>query len=107
MGCIDVHDMPEDGFAADLYERFGAERGFFGQPRSEPPGENHCLHDRWTSPSMGARLLLPLEGERVPSPHASSPDRRATSRFFWLGAAGWIMYRKSDRAVISRSIQIV
>ncbi len=44
VGRIELHDVPEDRFAADLDHRLGAHRGLLAQPRAVSPGQDHRLH---------------------------------------------------------------
>jgi len=41
---ITLHDVQENGLSADLYYRFGFEKGFFGYAGSETTGENNGFH---------------------------------------------------------------
>jgi len=44
VGGVELHDMPEDGLAADLDHGLGSEIGFFGEPGAEAAGEDDCFH---------------------------------------------------------------
>jgi hypothetical protein len=41
---IDLHDMPENGLAADLDHGFGPKVGFFADAGSETTGKYDCFH---------------------------------------------------------------
>src|SRR5690606_36472736 len=41
---VELEDVPEHGFAADLDHGLGAHRGFFGQARAQAAGEDDGLH---------------------------------------------------------------
>ena len=41
---IDLHDVPQDGLAANFHHRLGFEVGFFGNPGAESTGKNDCFH---------------------------------------------------------------
>ena len=41
---VDLHDVPQDGAAADLHHRLGPKGRFFTEPGAKTAGENNCLH---------------------------------------------------------------
>jgi hypothetical protein len=41
---VELHDVPEDGLAADLDHRLRLQIALFGYPSAQPPGENDDLH---------------------------------------------------------------
>ena len=44
VGGVELHDMPEDGLAADLDHGLGLEVGFFGETGAEATGEDDRFH---------------------------------------------------------------
>ncbi len=67
---IDLHDVPEDGAAADLHHRLGSNGGLFTEPGTQAPGKNNELHTHLRSgiglPCLHhAQELLPPRSERV------------------------------------------
>ena len=44
VGGVDLHDVPQDGAAADLDHRLGPDGGFFAEARPKSAGEYDCFH---------------------------------------------------------------
>src|SRR3546814_107593 len=42
---VDLHDVPDDGTAADLHHGLGPHDGLLGQPAAVAAGEDHHLHE--------------------------------------------------------------
>ena len=54
VGRVDLHDVPEDGPAADLDHRLGLKVSFFRQARAQTARENDSLHESLVSMMAGS-----------------------------------------------------
>src|SRR6185436_3334141 len=73
VGGIDLHDVPEDGLAADLDHRLGPDAGLLADARAEASGQNDRFH-------RSSRLQWALSRIAGPLPRACGTRIRFATR---------------------------
>src|SRR5690606_34528422 len=103
-GLEDLHDVPQDGPAADLDHRLRLDRRLLGQPRAEPACQYHCLH-ALTSPAAPRAPLAPpppasltCPASRVRRSSMSRPGGSSTSWYVTTSSLATSRFRRQPSA---------
>ena len=71
---VELHDVPEDGAAADLDHRLGPEFGFLAQARAQSAAKNHYFHNRIRFHYERGLALAGMKNARVLTKVNAEPD---------------------------------
>jgi hypothetical protein len=55
---VALHDVPQDGVAAYLHHRLGADGGFFTEPGAKTTGKDNGLHKTTLKSIFGIRITF-------------------------------------------------